>query len=100
VKISAVKRRALLFVCTNRRAPTDPLGAGCGQRGESVYEALRDAIGRRGAWRDVWLTKTHCLGVCPKSGCTVALAPSGGCIEEVEAEDADALLDAALGSYQ
>ena len=98
MKLSSLRRRAQIFVCTNRRDARDPLGAGCGARGEAVYDATRAAIGSRGAWSDVWLARTGCLGVCPKKGCTVALAPSGGCVEEVEPDDAEALLDVALGS--
>jgi (2Fe-2S) ferredoxin len=98
MKLSTLRRRAQIFVCTNRRDAGDPLGAGCGDRGEAVHEALRTAIGSRRAWTDVWLARTGCLGVCPKHGCTVALAPSGGVVEEVEPDDVDTLLDVALGS--
>jgi (2Fe-2S) ferredoxin len=98
VKLSTIRRRAQIFVCTNRRDASDPLGGGCGDRGEAVHDAMRAAIGSRGAWSQAWLARTGCLGVCPKNGCTVALAPSGGIVEEVEPDDADALLDVALGT--
>ena len=96
MKVSTVRRRANVFVCTNRRDARDPLGAGCGDRGEQVHDALRSAIGARRAWSDVWLARTGCLGICPTRGCTVALTPSGAVIEEVEPDDAEALLDVVL----
>jgi (2Fe-2S) ferredoxin len=97
VKISPVKRRVQLFVCTNARPMTDPLGGGCAARGEEVHRALQDAIARRRAWQHVWLAKSSCLGVCPKVGCTIAVTPTGALLDEVEADDADAVLDALLG---
>jgi (2Fe-2S) ferredoxin len=97
VKISAVKRRVQLFVCTNARRADDPLGGGCGSRGEAVHRALQEAIARRRAWQNVWLAKASCLGVCPKQGCTIAVTPSGALLDEVEVDDADAVLDTLLG---
>ena len=98
MKVAPVRRRVQIFVCTNRREGTDPLGAGCGDRGETVHDGLRAEIARRGAWRNTWLARTGCLGVCPAHGCTVVVAPSGSVIQDVEPEDVDALLDAALGN--
>ena len=98
MKVSDVKRRAQLFVCTNGRRADDVLGGGCGARGEAVHDALRDAIARRRAWQHVWLAKVGCLGVCPKVGCTIAVTPTGALLDEVEATDADAVLDALLGA--
>lgn len=68
-----VPARGQIFVCVNRRDATDPLGGGCGERGEAVYDALRAELARRGLRSSVWLTKTYCLGVCPRQGSCVAL---------------------------
>jgi (2Fe-2S) ferredoxin len=81
-----------VFVCANRRAADDPLGAGCGDAGEATYAALKAEVARRGAFREVWVTKTHCLGICPKRGCTVAMYPSGDLFAEVDASDAAMLV--------
>jgi hypothetical protein len=81
-----------LFVCANERAP-GPLGEGCGARGEAVYAALKASVAARGAHAAVWVTKTYCLGLCPKTGCTVAMYPSGRIVAEVEPGDAAKLLD-------
>ena len=97
MKISEVKRRVSLFVCTNARRADDPLGGGCGARGEEVHAALQAAIARRRAWQGVWLAKSSCLGVCPRVGCTIAVTPTGALLDEVVTADADAVLDALLG---
>jgi (2Fe-2S) ferredoxin len=45
----------------------------------------------------VWITKTHCLGICPKRGCTVARYPQQAILTEVTPEDVPALLTASAG---
>ena len=100
MKISEVRRKVQLFVCTNARRADDPLGGGCGARGEGVYRALQQAVARRRAFQDVWLARASCLGVCPGHGCTVAVTPAGSLVDEVEPDDAEALLDALLRPTQ
>jgi (2Fe-2S) ferredoxin len=85
-----------LFVCANRRADDSPLGRGCGDAGEQVFAAMKAEVARRGAFRTTWVTKTSCLGVCPKSGATVAVYPRGAVYSEVDEMDATGLLDAAV----
>ena len=63
--------RLHLFVCANRREGS-PLGPGCGDRGEELYAALKREVASRGAVATTWITKTHCLGICPARGATVA----------------------------
>jgi (2Fe-2S) ferredoxin len=97
----AIQPRLHLFVCANRREGS-PLGPGCGNRGDAVYDALKEAVAGSGAVADVWITKTQCLGICPKQGATIARYPprSGhGPIEtEVEPSDVPALLEDAGGA--
>ena len=86
----AIRPRLHLFVCANRRTGS-PLGPGCGEHGEAVYNALKATV------RDVarvWITKTHCLGICPKHGCTVARYPQQTILTEVTPEDVPTLLTA------
>ncbi len=87
---------AHVFVCANRRDATDPLGAGCGERGERVFAALKDEVAGERAYARVWVTKTHCLGICPRTGCTVAIygasAPGGPILRDVDEADARALV--------
>lgn len=89
--------RVHLFVCANRRQGS-PLGPGCAERGDAVYDALKAEVSERGLVADVWVTKTHCLGVCPKQGATCARHPSAGgaVVTDVEPHDARALVDEAV----
>jgi hypothetical protein len=84
--------RLHLFVCANRREGS-PLGPGCGDRGDALYDALKAEVAARGEHTTTWVTKTHCLGICPKSGATVARYPGKDPIlEGVEVADVAALL--------
>jgi (2Fe-2S) ferredoxin len=85
-----------LFVCANRRPENSPLGQGCGAAGEAVFSALKAEVARRGAYRAIWITRTHCLGICPRTGCTVASYPAQRIVSEVDVGDAIGLLDAAV----
>ena len=81
-----------LFVCANRREGST-LGPGCAERGDSLYEALKSEVARTGRVADTWVTKTHCLGICPKAGATIARYPSAEPIlSDVEVADVPALL--------
>jgi hypothetical protein len=90
MKLSAYKPRVHLYVCVNRRDENDPLGRGCGERGEEVFAALKARM-----VPSIWVSRTQCLGLCPKRGCTVAIAPSMQYVVEVETSDLDSLLSAA-----
>jgi hypothetical protein len=81
-----------LFVCANRREGS-PLGPGCGERGDALYDALKGEVAARGQHVTTWVTKTHCLGICPKRGATVARYPgSEPILSDVEVSDVAALL--------
>ena len=85
------RARIHLYVCANQRNPDDPLGGGCGARGDTIFLALKART--RGS--STWVTKTHCLGLCPKRGCTVSVAPAMQYFVDVEEDDLDELLNAA-----
>jgi len=82
--------RLHLFVCVNEREPNDPLGPGC--RGGETYAALKEEVARRGEVASTWVTRTYCLGVCPRQGCTVAVYPRGEIVRIRTIEDAVRLL--------
>ncbi len=86
-----------MFVCANRRDADSPLGAGCAERGDALYDALKAEVARLRLVQTVWVTKTHCLGLCPKHGATAAVYPPAQMWTGAEATDAAALLGAALG---
>jgi predicted metal-binding protein len=90
-----------LFVCSNRRPADSALGAGCGEAGEAVFRTLKGEVAKRGAYRAIWVTQTHCLGICPKRGCTVAVYArqhSQRIVSEVEPADAAVLFGQALSA--
>lgn len=94
--------RLHLFVCANRREGS-PLGPGCGDRGEAVYDALKREVSARGLVNPVWVTKTHCLGICPKEGATCARYPGsagGTIVTDVLPEDAAPLLEEGLAALE
>lgn len=93
------------FVCVNRRPPLasgepSPLGPGCGEAGDGVYLALKNEVARRGDVRNVWVTRSLCLGVCPRRGCTLATwrggasgSAKGALVKEVFPEDVPAIYE-------
>lgn len=87
---------AHVFVCGNRREGS-PLGPGCGDAGERVFTLLKDVVLGGGLARRVWITKTACLGLCPKSGTTVAVYPQGVIQTEVLPEDCPTIMKIATG---
>lgn len=60
-----------------------------------MYDAFKSAVAAEGLVRAVWVTETKCLGVCPKTGCTVAAYPEGRIDSEVDEADVPSLLRAA-----
>jgi hypothetical protein len=80
------------MVCANRREDS-PLGTGCAERGDALYDRLKSEVATRRLVNEVWVTKTFCLGLCPKTGATVARYPGSDPIRtDVELADVDALL--------
>ncbi len=89
--------RLHFFVCANRRPPDSPLGPGCAERGEEIFDLLKHEVARRSLFTEVWVTQTQCLGVCPREGGTIALYPPGRISTEVSRDEARALFLAHLG---
>lgn len=93
MRVSPYRTRTHLFVCANRRAEADPLGPGCADAGERVFAELK----RTTRFTQAWVSKTHCLGLCPKRGCAVALHDEGTLqyLVEVDETDVPQILNAA-----
>jgi predicted metal-binding protein len=83
--------RKHIFVCTHQRAPGDPLGTGCGERGEAVFLRLKARVQEKRAF-DVWITRTACMGVCPQVGCTIASTETETLMRDVTTSDAETLV--------
>ena len=88
---------AHIFVCANSRPEDDPLGPGCSRHGELLFLELKREVARRGALSTIWVTKTHCLGICPKVGATCAIYPKQHIVTEAVPSDAPALVRLARG---
>ncbi len=84
--------RLQVLVCVNRREEGSPLGPGCGAFGERVADPLKQHVLSLGLAREVWITRTHCLGLCPEVGTAVALYPKHRIYTEVLVEDLPTLL--------
>ena len=81
-----------LFVCGNRREGSS-LGSGCADRGQALYDALKSEVARTRRVAEIWVTRTQCLGICPKDGVTVARYPSSEPIlSDVQLADVPELL--------
>lgn len=92
--------RLHVFVCTHTRDPSSPLGAGCRDRGEPLASRLRQLVARQRAIASVWITETHCMGLCPQAGVTVALYPGKGVlVTSSEAEDVEASVRDACSAH-
>ncbi len=58
-----------------------------------MYDALKAEVATRRQHAEVWVTKTHCLGICPKRGATVARYPHREpIVSDVEVGDVETLL--------
>ena len=97
MKAATFRPKVHFFVCCNRRE-NSPLGPGCSAHGDAVYAALKRRVQRDGRIQSVWVTQTGCLGICPAKGATVAVYPEQAIATEVEADDVDALYEAAVGN--
>lgn len=95
MKPSELSPRVHLFVCANRRPADSPLGPGCGDAGEALFAALKREVAARRDYARVWVTKTHCMGVCPKNGATCAEYPAQRIFTDAVEADAPAIYAAA-----
>ena len=76
-----------VFICTNRR-DADAGMASCGANdGARVLALLREARAVRGLYREIFVTESACLGVCPEAGATVVVYPEGVWYVGVRAAD-------------
>jgi (2Fe-2S) ferredoxin len=64
----------------------------------AVFAAARRVVSAQGLTASLWVTRTGCLGHCPREGCAVAVYPAGGQWVDVRAEDVDALVAHAAAS--
>ena len=65
-----------VFVCENRRDPSDPRGCCAARGGEAVREALKDELKRRGLKGQVRANGAGCLDACAH-GPAMVVYPEG-----------------------
>ena len=75
-----------VFVCENRRDPSDPRGCCADRGGEAVREAFKAELARRGLKGTVRANAAGCLDACAL-GATVVVYPEGVWYGRVRPED-------------
>ncbi|MEO8874069.1 MAG: (2Fe-2S) ferredoxin domain-containing protein [Polyangiaceae bacterium] len=93
MRVSEIIPKVHLFVCANRRPADSPLGTGCADAGDALFDALKAEVAARRDYTRVWVTKTACLGICPTHGATCARYPLQRIYSEAEASDAGAIYE-------
>jgi (2Fe-2S) ferredoxin len=88
-------RQRYLFICTNRRPEGHPKGS-CAEKGsEQLVVALKEALAKRGAAKEiVRACASGCIDLC-ESGMTVLQEPEHVAYGQVTLADVDAIADAA-----
>ncbi len=84
-----------VFVCENRRDPSDPRGS-CGAKGsEAIRAAFKDELRRRGLKGAVRANAAGCLDACA-DGPTVVVYPEGVWYGHVRPEDVPEIVESHL----
>jgi (2Fe-2S) ferredoxin len=87
-------RQHYLFVCINRRPDGDPKGSCAAKGAERIVPALKEALVKRGAAREIArVCSTSCLDLC-EIGISVVQEPEHVAYGSVTLDDVDELADA------
>lgn len=81
-----------VFVCENRRDPSDPRGACALRGGAEVREALKEELARRGLKREIRANSAGCLDACA-DGPTVVVYPEGVWYGHVTPDDVPEIVE-------
>jgi len=87
-----VRFRYHVFVCENRRDPSDPRGCCAARGGEAVREALKAELKRRGLKGTVRANAAGCLDACA-TGPSMVVYPEGVWYGRVTPEDVPEIVD-------
>ena len=80
-----------VFVCENRRDPSDPRGS-CGAKGSAaIRDALKEELARRGLKKIVRANSAGCLDQC-SHGVTVVVYPEAVWYGRVTVDDVDRIV--------
>jgi (2Fe-2S) ferredoxin len=84
-----------VFVCENRRDPSDPRGS-CGEKGSgAIRAALKEELAKRGLHRKIRANSAGCLDGCA-FGPTVVVYPEGVWYGHVKPEDVPEIVESHL----
>jgi (2Fe-2S) ferredoxin len=84
-----------VFVCENRRDPSDPRGS-CGAKGSAaIRDALKEELAKRGLKKIVRANSAGCLDMCA-DGPTVVVYPEGIWYGHVRVEDVPEIVESHL----
>jgi (2Fe-2S) ferredoxin len=81
-----------VFVCENRRDPSDPRGCCAAKGSEAIRAALKEELARRGLKRQIRANAAGCLDACA-FGPTVVVYPEGVWYGGVRAEDVPEIVE-------
>jgi (2Fe-2S) ferredoxin len=81
-----------VFVCENRRDPSDPRGCCADRGGEAVREALKAELERRGMKGQVRANGAGCLDACA-AGPAMVVYPEGVWYGRVRVEDVPEIVE-------
>jgi len=82
-----------VFVCTNTRDAEADMPS-CGVNGGAdLLASLLGERARRGLYREIFITETRCLGICPTAGATIVVYPEAVWYVGVSARDAHELFE-------
>ena len=81
-----------VFVCENRRDPSDPRGCCAAKGSGEIREALKAELARRGLKKQVRANSTGCLDACA-DGPTLVVYPEGVWYSHVTVEDVPEIVE-------
>ncbi len=84
-----------VFVCENRRDPSDPRGCCAAKGGEAIRDAFKAELHRRGLKKEIRANGTGCLDSCAE-GPTVVVYPEGVWYGHVTVADVPEIVESHL----
>jgi len=81
-----------IFICTNRRDPSNPKGSCAAKGSEAVREKFKKEIHERGLKSKMRANAAGCLDQC-ENGCTVVVYPEQVWYGHVTPDDVDEIID-------
>jgi len=83
-----------VFVCVNEREEEESC---CKKvKGYEIFRALKDFVINNGLAKDIWVTKTGCLGFCNDVGTTIVVYPEGTWFMQTTPDDLKEVKDFVL----